>query len=90
MFIIAVELLFSLTLIANALLFIPQIVKIYRTKNIAGISLIMFVLFELMNIISTLYGYVKNDHIFFLGSLASVITCGVVTIQIIFYQKKRN
>ena len=37
-----IEIIFSSALFVNAMLFIPQILKIWKTKDAAGLSLITF------------------------------------------------
>jgi len=45
MFEFCIEFLFSISLIANAICFIPQIVTLYREKNPKSLSLTMFLCF---------------------------------------------
>jgi MtN3 and saliva related transmembrane protein len=80
---------FSLSLLANALLFIPQAVKLYRTKNITGLSLLTFAGFNVIQVFTVLHGYLQKDYLLILGYLLSLITCGACTWMIIAYRNKQ-
>lgn len=56
-----ISILYSLALGANALLFIPQSIKIYREKSAKNVSLITFVGFFLILVVGILYGIQKHD-----------------------------
>lgn len=83
-----VTFIFGLGLIVNASLFIPQAIRIIKTKSAKNISLMTFVGFNLIQINSVLYGYYKNDWIFMYGNLISFITCGSVTLLAIYYRNR--
>lgn len=82
-----VEVFFSLGLFINAFLFIPQAVKLYRTKNSEDLSLITFAGFNLIQLFIFLHGYIHKDYLLMLGYLLSLITCGAVTWMIVWYRK---
>jgi uncharacterized protein with PQ loop repeat len=44
-----IEVVFGLGIFINAILFIPQAMKIYRTKNAAGVSIAIFAGFNKYN-----------------------------------------
>ena len=90
MFKIVVEFLFSISLAANALLFIPQIIKLYKTKRSEDVSLFMFLCFDAMQFISILYGYIKEDYVMMLGFGFSLITCGATTVLVWIYKDKKT
>jgi MtN3 and saliva related transmembrane protein len=90
MFTTCIEVLFSISLIVNAAFFVPQIIKLYKTKNTSGISLLMFLGFNLIQFISILYGYIKKDYILMWGFALSLLTCGSVSILILIYRKNTN
>ncbi len=90
MFTSFIKFLFSLSLLANALLFIPQIVKLYRTKDTSGVSLLMFLGFNVTQLIAVVYGYVRGDFILMYGFLLTLFTCGTVSILILIYRTKRD
>ncbi len=83
-----VEFFFSLGLFINAGLFVPQVVKLYRTKNTQGLSLLTFGGFNLIQIFAVLHGIINHDRILILGFSLSLITCGMVTILLIWYKAK--
>jgi len=82
-----IELMFGLGLFFNAMLFIPQAVKLFRIKESKDISLITFGGFNVMQIFTILHGYINKDYVLMLGFLLSFVFCGVVTFLIIFYRK---
>ncbi len=83
-----VEIIFSLGLFINAVLFIPQIIRLYKTKNSQGISLVTFGGFSIIQFFTVLHAYLHQDILLLLGFLLSLITCGIVTFLIIFYRCK--
>ena len=90
MFTTRIEVLFAISLIVNAAFFVPQIVKLYKIKNTSGISLLMFLGFNLIQFICILYGYIKKDYILMWGFALSLLTCGSVSILILIYRKNTN
>ncbi len=86
-----IEILFSLALFVNALLFIPQAFKLFKSKNSRNISLITFAGFNLIQIVTVLHGYIRKDYILMVGAFLSVLTCGVVTLLAFAYRlRERN
>ncbi|MBE9224941.1 hypothetical protein IQ264_05610 [Phormidium sp. LEGE 05292] len=81
-----VTFLFGLGFLFNASLFIPQAIRILRTKSAKGVSIITFLGFNLIQLNSILYGYYQKDLILAYGNLISFICCGVVTCLAIFYR----
>lgn len=86
MFVQIVEALFSLGLFINAALFVPQVIKLYRTKDTQGLSLITFGGFNLIQLSAILHGVIHHDYLLVLGFSLSLITCGMVTILLIWYK----
>ena len=82
-----VTFLFGLGFVFNASLFVPQAIRIVRTKSAQNISLITFVGFNIIQFNSVLYGYYYKDKILMYGSLVSFIACGTVTLLAIYYRK---
>lgn len=82
-----IEIMFGLGVFFNALLFIPQAIQLFRTKDAAGLSLFTFVGFNIMQLFTVLHGYLNKDYVLMWGFLLSFILCGIVTIMIIFYKK---
>ena len=75
-----VAVLFGFGMLLNACLFVPQAWRLWRTKSAEGVSLFSFVGFSAMQLIGALHGYFQNDRPLMLGMLASLITCGTVTV----------
>ena len=81
-----ISVLFSMALFFNAMLFIPQAIKILKTKNVAGLSLFTFIGFCVTQLLAIIYGVLQHDNILVFGYLLSLITCGTVTIIILYYR----
>jgi MtN3 and saliva related transmembrane protein len=79
---------FGLGFIFNASLFIPQAIKIIKTKSARDVSLITFAGFNFIQVNGVFYGYYQNDLILMYGNLISFITCGIVTLLAIYYRNK--
>lgn len=90
MFKTIVEIGFGLGLFANVLLFIPQIISLYKVKNSQGLSLLTFGGFNLIQLFTVLHAYLFKDYLLFWGYLLSLITCGVVTVLICWYRIKNR
>jgi uncharacterized protein with PQ loop repeat len=82
----AIDFLFGFGLFINALLFIPQIIRLYRIKNSKDLSKITFIGFCFMQLSAILYGYLHHDWVITIGYGLSLITCGWTTILIIRYR----
>lgn len=80
-----VDLVFSLGLFFNAILFVPQAVTLFRNKNAQGLSLLTFGGFNVMQFFTALHGYLVNDYLLMSGFLLSFLTCGIVTVFILYY-----
>lgn len=84
-----VAVVFGLGLIGNALLFVPQLIAVWRKKSDEGISLITFGGFSVLQAIGIVHGLYQHDPSLILGMTASLITCGSVTAMTIFYRVRR-
>lgn len=82
-----IELMFGLGLFFNALLFIPQAIKLFKTKNSNDVSLITFGGFNITQVFTILHGYLNKDYVLMWGFLLSFVFCSVVTFLIILYKK---
>ena len=81
--------LFGLGLGCNALLFVPQVLAVWRKKSDEGISLITFGGFSFLQAIGIVHGVNNMDWAIILGMSASLLTCGSVTGLTIFYRVRR-
>jgi len=84
-----VAVIFGLGLLGNALLFVPQVIAVWRKKSDEGISLITFGGFSILQVIGIVHGVFQHDPSLILGMSASLLTCGSVTALTIFYRMRR-
>jgi MtN3 and saliva related transmembrane protein len=84
-----VAIIFGLGLGCNALLFVPQIVAVWRKKTDEGISLITFGGFSILQAIGIVHGLYQQDLSLTLGMAASLLTCGTVTALTLYYRIRR-
>ncbi|MGD0293138.1 MAG: hypothetical protein ABSB30_04730 [Terracidiphilus sp.] len=84
-----VAVIFGLGLGCNALLFVPQVVALWRKKSDAGISLLTFGGFSGLQVVGIVHGVYQRDLSLILGMAASLLTCGSVTALTIIYRLKR-
>lgn len=87
-----IEIGFGAGLFVNALLFVPQIIKLLRVKDAKELSLLTFSGFCFIILFVILHGLINKDYFLVIGYSLSLIMCGLVTGLIIFYrlQKKRR
>jgi len=85
-----VAVIFGLGLIGNALLFVPQVIAVWRKKSDEGISLITFGGFSLLQAIGIVHGIYQHDMSILIGMAASLLTCGSVTALTVFYRLRRK
>ena len=74
-----VAVMFGLGLLCNALLFVPQVLAVWRKKTDEGISLITFGGFSVLQVIGVVHGMYQRDLSLILGMAASFLSCGTVT-----------
>ena len=84
-----VGLIFGLGLFCNALLFVPQVLAVWRKKTDEGISLITFAGFSLLQAIGIVHGIYEHDLPLTLGMAASLLSCGTVTLLTVVYRMRR-
>jgi MtN3 and saliva related transmembrane protein len=84
-----VAVIFGLGLVCNALLFVPQVLAVWRKKSDEGISLITFGGFSVLQMIGIVHGIYQQDLSLILGMGASLLSCGTVTLLTIAYRVKR-
>ena len=80
-----VAVLFGFAMVANALLFIPQAWRIWKAKTAQGVSLMTFAGFNALQFIGALHGYYQGDRALMIGMLATLVTCGAVTLLAVRY-----
>lgn len=84
-----VAVVFGLGLVCNALLFVPQVLAVWRKKTDEGISLITFGGFSVLQVIGIIHGLYQHDLSLILGMSASLLSCGTVTALTVFYRLRR-
>jgi MtN3 and saliva related transmembrane protein len=84
-----VAVVFGLGLFCNALLFVPQVIAVWRKKSDEGISLITFGGFSILQIVAVIHGLFQHDLSLILGMATSLLSCGSVTVLTIFYRLRR-
>jgi MtN3 and saliva related transmembrane protein len=82
--------LFGLGLGCNALLFVPQVLAVWRKKTDEGISLITFGGFSILQAVGIVHGVNHQDWSLILGMAASLLTCGSVTALTMLYRVRRT
>jgi len=85
-----VAVIFGLALICNAALFVPQALALWRKKTDEGISLITFGGFNVLQVIAIVHGFYEHDRALIIGMVASLITCGAVTVLTLLYRIRRR
>ena len=81
-----VEFFFVVGLFTNALLFIPQIIRLFKAKHANDVSLITFAGFNAINLFTVFHGIVQQDILLIIGFVFSLITNTIVTFLIIWYR----
>ncbi len=84
-----VAVVFGLGLGCNALLFVPQLVAVWRSKSDAGISLVTFGGFTVLQAVGIVHGLYQRDISLTLGMAASLLTCGSLTGLTGMYRARR-
>lgn len=79
---------FGLGLMVNASLFIPQALKILRTRSAKDVSLLTFGGFNLLQLIGIAHGWLQGDMSLLLGMVASFLACGAVTVSGLVYRHR--
>jgi len=81
---------FFLGMIVNALLFIPQAIKLYKVKTTKEISFLTFLGFNIIQMFTAIHAYLVHDYLLLIGSILALITCGMVTFLAIKYHYRRE
>jgi MtN3 and saliva related transmembrane protein len=77
---------FSISLLINAALFIPQIIALIKSKSAKGVSLLTFAGFNAIQIFIMLHGLIIKDYLLAIGYFLSILSCGMVTVLVIYYR----
>jgi MtN3 and saliva related transmembrane protein len=84
----ASDFLLGISLFVNASLFIPQAWRLFLTKDARGNSLITFGGFNFIQTVAMINGYYHENWAMVFGYLASLLTCGSVTLLTLWYRVK--
>jgi MtN3 and saliva related transmembrane protein len=84
-----VAVIFGLGLGCNALLFVPQVLALWRKKTDEGVSLITFGGFSVLQVVGIVHGVYQRDLSLILGMAASLLSCGSVTFLTVVYRVRR-
>lgn len=82
-----VALVFGFGMLINASLFVPQAWQLWRTKSAQGVSLLTFAGFNTLQLVGAVHGYFQRDYALMTGMLASLATCGSVTLLATYYSR---
>jgi MtN3 and saliva related transmembrane protein len=77
---------FSSSLLVNAALFIPQIITLIKRKSAMDASLLTFAGFNVIQLFTMLHGLLTHDYLLVAGYILSILTCGTVSVLIIYYR----
>lgn len=83
-----IDFIFIAALFLNALLFIPQAIRIFKQKHAQNVSVITFLGFLLIQLAIILHALIVRDTILLIGYVLSFITCGSVVTLILFFRKQ--
>ncbi len=83
-----IDFIFGAALFFNALLFVPQAIRIIRNKTAEGVSLITFSGFLIIQFTIILHAITISDYLLMFGYIFSFLTCSSVTVLAIIYRKK--
>jgi MtN3 and saliva related transmembrane protein len=85
-----IETAFGVGLIVNALLFVPQIIRLYQVQHAQDISLLTFAGFNFINLFTLLHGVLVKDTLLVFGYSLTLIANTTVTLLIIWYRLKER
>ena len=66
--------------------FIPQVLQVLKTRDVSGISLGMYIIFVLGDILWTIYGFILNDLTIIISNGVTTLLSGIV----LFYKYKES
>lgn len=78
---------FAIALFVNAMLFLPQIIRLWQKKDSQDISLLTFLGFNVINLMSLIHGIIKHDPYMIVGYSISFVMNTVTSFLIVKYRK---
>lgn len=85
-----VAVVFGFGMMLNALLFVPQALTLWRTKDAAAVSLLTFGGFNLLQAVGVLHGILQHDWSLAAGMGVSLLTCGSVTLLALAFRRQSS
>ena len=76
----------SLIAVLSPLSMTPQVYQIYQHKNVAGVSLTMWLISVATSIIWLLYGFHHKDKPIIFNSTMGAILCSAITLGVFLYR----
>ncbi len=76
----------SVVAVISPLAIIPQIVQIYQTKDVEGISLVTWMFSVLTSIIWVVYGLHHKDKPIIFNSVMGAVFCSAIALGVIIYK----
>lgn len=70
--------------------FVPQVVKIYQTRDAGSLSYITFSLFAIGVFLWLTYGIMLKDYVIIIANGITLMLAVVIIIMKIVYEKNRN
>lgn len=83
-----VDLIFDVALFVNAVIYVPQVLKVIRLKEARELSFITFFGICLLQLSMALHGYVHQDYGLMIGMLAAFLVSLVLTFLLVKYRKE--
>jgi MtN3 and saliva related transmembrane protein len=71
-----------------SIMLIPQILKTVRSKEIKGVSLLLFITYLVANIIALIYAYLIDELPLIIKYFIGIITAEIYIIVFIWFYKK--
>lgn len=66
---------------------VPQILKIFRTKDVQSLSVLSLVVYIVSQLLWFIYGSFSKDFILLYSSVASIMSTSILLIQYLIYKK---
>jgi MtN3 and saliva related transmembrane protein len=64
--------------VVTALTFLPQVIKTWKEKSAKNVSLMMFVIAFINEVMWIAYGALKNDMVIFVTNIIMITMCSVM------------
>ena len=74
--------------ICTTLAFIPQVIKVWKSKNVDGVSLSMFIIFIIGVTCWLVYGIILNQMPLIIANFITLVLALFIIIAVIKFKKK--